>query len=102
MSEVFLEPAFQRNPYAMHDLAILERVSDPHDPAFFHLPMHRCAAYKFPVSPSKFYLKDNVPKKPEHLVGLQNLDTLRRLSEGMKTQINAIQRVYRQPLTKWE
>lgn len=64
--------------------------------------MHQCGAYKLSVSPLKLYLNDNVPKKPEYIVGLQNLDTLRRIGDGTKTQINTIQKIYRQPLTKWD
>lgn len=101
LSEIYSEPAFQENPYAMHDLAILEKVSDPKDRAVRHLPLNQCGAYKLPVSPLKFYTNE-VPKKLDNIVGLQNLDTLRRLSDGTKTQINAIQQVYRQPLTKWD
>jgi hypothetical protein len=102
MSEIYSEPAFRRNPYAMHDLAILDKVSNPEDKAFLHLPIHQCGAYKLPVSPLKLYLNDNVPKKPDYIVGLQNLDTLRRIGDGTKTQINAIQKIYRQSLTRWQ
>jgi hypothetical protein len=100
--EIYSQPAFQGNAYAMHDLAIIQKVSNPKDSAFHHLPLNRCGAYKLPILPLKLYLDNNVPKKPDYIVGLQNLDTLCRLSEGTKTQINAIQRVYRQPLTKWD
>jgi len=102
MSEIYSEPAFQGNAHVMHDLAILEKVSNPNDQAFLHLPMHQCGAYKLPVSPLKLYVNDNVPKKPDYIVGLQNFDTLRRLSDGTKTQINTIQKIYRQPLTEWD
>ena len=102
MSQIYSEPAFQGNSYAMHDLEILNKVSNPEDPAFLHLPVHQCGAYKLPVSPLKLYLNENVPKKPDYIVGLQNLDTLRRMGDGTKTKINTIQKIYRQPITKWE
>jgi hypothetical protein len=64
--------------------------------------MNQCGAYKLPISPSKFYLNRNVPKKPDNIVGLQNFDTLHRLSDATKIQINTIEQVYRQAITKWD
>jgi hypothetical protein len=55
--------------------------------------MYQCGAYKLSVSPLKLYPNENVPKKPEYIVGLQNLDTLRRIGDGTKTQINTIKEV---------
>lgn len=101
MLEIYSEPEFQGHPCATHDIAILDKVSNPEDAAFLHLPINRCGAYMLPVSPSSV-TNGNVPKKPDYLVGLQNLDTLRRLSDGTKNQINAIQKTYRQPIIRWE
>lgn len=102
MMQIYSEPEFHGHACAMHDLAILEKVSEKDDPACYHLPIDQCGAYKLPVLPINTHLNDDVPKKPDYIVGLKNFDTLRRPSDGTKAQINVVQRAYRQPLTKWE
>jgi hypothetical protein len=89
-------------PYHAHDLAILSQVPNQGDLALQHLPLHKCSVSVLPPRRFCYHLFPKVPRKPEHIIGLQDPDTIRRLDHGTKMAINNMQRHYRQTVTKWE
>jgi hypothetical protein len=92
----------QDHPYAMHDLAILKDVRNPQEPAFWHLPVKQCGAYKMAVPRLSFHLNPNVPTKPDYIVRNLNLLTMQHLSDDTKREIYMTQTMYRQSVTRWE
>ena len=89
-------------PHVLHDLTIIKKVVNTKEPAYKHLPLSECSAHKLPLPRLAFHQTPVVPKKPVHIVGRQNLESIRRLDETAKQEINIVQRMYGQPITEWE
>ena len=94
--------AAEQTPHVLHDLAILKNASDPKKPAYKHLLLTECSVYKLPLPRLTFHQTPLVPKKPDHIVGRQNLNALHTLDISAKQEINRTQWMYGQSLTKWE
>lgn len=88
--------------YHQHDLRILEAVEGREDPASDHLLRNRCSACTLEPVLSVVHQSDDIPQKPDHIVGLQNMETLGKLSANVKKEINEMQRKYRAQLTQWD
>jgi hypothetical protein len=88
--------------YHQHDLWILEAVEKREDPASDHLLREHCSACKLEPVLSAIYQSEDVPRKPDHIVGLQNIKTLSKLSADIKKEINEMQRKYRAQITDWD
>jgi len=89
-------------PHQAHDLAILSKVPNQNDLAYKHLPLHMCSASVLPPRQFHFSQLPGVPRKPDNIVGLQNLDSIRRLSHNDKMEINLMEVQHGQKVTKWE
>ena len=89
-------------PHQAHDLAILRKVPNKRASALKHLPLDKCSVSAFGLRHFDFHLSPGVPRKPDNIVGLQNLDVLSRLDQQTKEAINELQRIHEQKLTKWQ
>jgi hypothetical protein len=88
--------------YHKHDLGILEAVENREDPASSRLLRERCSAYKLETIISTVHKSSEFPQKPDHFVGMQNMDALLRLTAGKKEEINTMQRRFRAQVTQWD
>lgn len=91
----------EQTPHVLHDLATLKKVPNTNEPAYKHLPLTECSAYKLPLPRLTFHQNPLVLKKPAHIVGRQNLEALGSLSISTKHKINHVQITYGQPITEW-
>jgi hypothetical protein len=89
-------------PYNSYDLATLSNVPNQNDPAWIHLSREDCSASRLALQCFNFHAKPAVPKEPDFLVGMQNLEALRTLDDATKMQINIMQRQCGQKVTSWE
>ena len=88
--------------YYQYDLRILEAVENKKASAKNHLLLENCSGYKLRPIISAVHQSDMVPRKPDHIVGLQNVKTLSELSAETKRAINAAQRKFNAPVTQWD
>jgi len=94
---------FKSSPYVQHDYAILSKVRNKHAKlASAYLPRRLCSVSVLGPPTFSFHRSPGVPRKPEEMVGLQNLDVLSRLDHKTKMQINDLQRLHGQKVTEWE
>jgi hypothetical protein len=94
---------FKSSRYVMHDYAILSKVRNKHSKmASSYLPRRLCSVSVLGPPIFSFHKSPGAPKKPDNIVGLQNLDVLSRLDEKTKVQINDLQRLHEQKVTEWE
>lgn len=89
-------------PHQAHDLAILSKVPNKKALALKHLPLDKCSVSVFGLRHFDFHKSPGVPRKPDNIVGLQNLDVLSRLDQQTKQGINELQRIHEQKLTQWQ
>lgn len=88
-------------PYNSYDLAILSKA--PQDAsARVYLPEGKCGVFMLAPQCFNFHQHPAVPKQPEYLVGMQNLEVLRKLDDTTKMHINSMQRQWGQKVTTWE
>jgi hypothetical protein len=87
--------------YNSHDLAILSKVSDPKAPARLNLPKEDCSVSMLEPQCFNFHRMPAVPRKPDFLVGMQNLQVLRALDDDTRRSINMVQRGLGQKATVW-
>jgi hypothetical protein len=88
-------------PYSSHDLAILRKVSDRKAPARLHLPKENCNVSMLEPQCFNFHQMPAVPRKPDFLVGMQNLQVLQTLDDATRRSIDAVQRGLGQKATVW-
>lgn len=88
--------------YTQHDVRILEAAENKEDPATNYLSQEICSACKLEPIISAVHQSAEFPQKPDHLVGLQNIKTLRELSADTKKEINDMQRKFRAQVTPWD
>jgi len=93
---------YKQFPYQAHDLAILSKVPNQKDLALQHLPLHKCSVSVLAPRRFSFHQFPDVPRKPDNIIGLQDLDTFRRLDHATRSTINAMQRQYGQRVTAWK
>jgi hypothetical protein len=89
-------------PYNSYDLATLSKVSNQNAPALMHLSMENCSVFRLAPQCFNFHDQPGVQKKPDFLVGMQNLEVLRNLDDTTKIQINTMQRQCGQGVINWE
>jgi hypothetical protein len=88
--------------YRNYDLKILAAVKDKEDSASTHLLWKQCSVSKLEPIMSAVYQSNDIPQKPDYIIGLQNTKTLRELSAGMKEEINKAQRKFCAKVTQWD
>jgi hypothetical protein len=88
--------------YTQHDVRIMEAAENKEDPATNHMSRELCSACKLGPIISAVHQSAEFPQKPDHLVGLQNIKTLRELSADTKKEINDMQRKFRAQVTPWD
>lgn len=90
-------------PHIVHDLGILQEVSKEgkNEPAYKHLLIKNCSASMLPLPQLSFHTNQHLPKKPDYLVGRQNMEAQRFLKGSVKKEINRIQTKLGQKVTEW-
>ena len=89
------------DPYHQHDLAILDAAKDRDGLISSNLSRGRCSAYKLEPIIFVLYQSSDILQKPDHIIGMQKIETLRPPTASKKWETSSLQRRSHGKPTQW-